>query len=170
MPVTWPPALSRSIVALTGGGTWSNDTSSPAHTPLSRPAEGISPLNALATTTRTATTIVAAIRFMTSTSCVRDSLMAVIMRGAGRDATEEFLTLLSGATRQPRRNTPAYARACCRGRKEARLARPGAGRGTGGTKKGGPRDGSAREGALANECSWRDESMGRQRALLRLQT
>src|SRR5215470_18221065 len=120
MPVTWPPALSRSIVALTGGGTWSNDTSSPAHTPLSRPAEGISPLNALATTTRAATTIVATIRFMTSTSFVRElrSLMVLIMRGGGGDATEEFLTSLSGVARPPRRYTPAYARARCRGREE----------------------------------------------------
>ena len=59
-------------------------------------------LHALAVTTRAATTIVAAIRFMTSTSFVRVALMAVIMKGAGEDATEEFLTFVSYATREPR--------------------------------------------------------------------
>jgi hypothetical protein len=39
---------------------------------------------------------------MTSTSFVRVALMAVIMKGAGEDATEEFLTFVSYATREPR--------------------------------------------------------------------
>ena len=64
------------------------------------PSANEPPFHALAVTTRAATTIVAAIRFMTSTYIrERASLMVLIMRGAGGDATEEFLTSLSGAAK-----------------------------------------------------------------------